>query len=132
MSVPCCGDAGGVTKDGRPCPVAANLGPTGFCPWHDPDKTRRSAIQAAAAGGATPGLSVEHLGSLETIDDAVRWTKLIGTALARRDITPSEANALMRVLAQWHKNEDLRLRREDLRELERQIAEMQRAKGKAG
>ena len=124
---PTCGDVGGVTKDGRPCPTTANLGATGFCPFHDADKTRVRAM--GAAGGAGPGLSVEHLGQLASVEDAMRWTRLIGVALARRDITPSEANALMRVVAQWHKNEDLRLRREDLRDLERQVRGLRKAKG---
>ena len=126
---PTCGDAGGVTKDGRPCPTAANLGESGFCPFHDPDKTRLKAM--GAKGGSTPGLSIEHLGDLETVKDAVRWTQLIGKALARRDITPNEANALMRVVSQWHKNEDLRLRAEDLRDLERHVQELKRLKGQS-
>jgi hypothetical protein len=124
-----CGDSGGRKKDGSPCPTKANLGPTGFCPNHDPDPTRWRAIQSAGGrANRGTGLSVEHLGDLETVQDAVRWTQLIGKALARRDITPNEANALMRVVSQWHKNEDLRLRAEDLRDLERQVKALKQAK----
>jgi hypothetical protein len=123
-----CGDAGGVTKDGRPCPTAANLGESGRCPFHDPDKTRLKAM--GAKGGSTPGLSIEHLGELQTVEDAIRWTQLIGKALARRDITASESNGLMRIVSQFRANEDLRLRRDDLRDLERQVRELKRMKGR--
>jgi hypothetical protein len=122
-----CGDAGGTKKNGDPCPVTANLGESGFCPWHDPDTTRLQAMRSA--GGRAKGLAVESLGQLETVEDATRWTRLVGMALAREDITPNQANALMRVIAQWHKNEDLRLRRDDLRDLERQVRDLRRQKG---
>ena len=117
----------GTKKDGTPCPTKANLGETGYCPWHDPDTRRRSAIQAA--GGSAP--HVLDLGALETVEDAFRWTRMIGSAVARGEIGAAQSNALMRVVAQWHKNEDLRLRRNDLRDLERQVRELQRRKGGA-
>jgi hypothetical protein len=129
-----CGDAGGVTKDGRSCPTKDNLGVTGFCPWHDPDTSRRQAIQeaggrAAAEKRAGDGIKRADVGKLETIEDAIRWTRVIGLGLIDRNILPSEANALMRVVAQWHRNEDLRLRRDDLRDLQRQFNELRKAKG---
>lgn len=144
MSTPTCGDSGGVTKDARPCPTSVNLGRSGLCPWHDPERREAFLKAGQAAGGraaaqkarmaklereARAGIPRGQLGDLATVEDAIRWTRVIGIALADRSIHPDEANALMRVVAQWHKNEDLRLRRDDLRDLARQVSELRRAKG---
>ncbi len=140
MSERTCGDSGGVTKDGVLCPTSRNLSATnGLCAFHDPE--RRDAFHRAGgrAGGAATaakhrlaqlereaiaGIKPEQLGKLETVQDALRWTKAVGVALADRAITPSEANALLRVVKEWRSNEDLRLRREDLRALEEQVTEL--------
>jgi hypothetical protein len=148
--LPTCGDSGGITKDGRSCPTQYNLSATsGLCVLHDPE--RKEAFQKAGreSGGALAGSRASArnrhieklerearagiprgaLGELATVEDAIRWTKIIGIALADRSILPAEGNALMRVIAAWHKNEDLRLRRDDLRDLARQVSELRRAKG---
>jgi hypothetical protein len=148
--LPTCGDSGGITKDGRSCPTNQNLSATnGLCIVHDPERKgqlSRAGVEAGgpSAGGkaaarnrriaklereARAGIKRDDLGDLATVEDAIRWTRVIGIGLADRNIHPDEANALMRVVAQWHKNEDLRLRRDDLRDLARQVSELRKSKG---
>lgn len=148
-----CGDSGGITKNGRSCPTTLGLSlGSGRCVVHDTPERKAAFIQAgreagnSAAGGrataekrrieklereARAGIKRGDLGELVTVEDAARWTRVIGIALADRAILPDEGNALLRVVAQWHKNEDLRLRRDDLRDLERQVAELQKGEGRA-
>ena len=83
-----CGDAGGVTKAGTPCKSYLNLGESGLCLQHDPDRVaERRAFHVA--GGAASGVALRKERALppgmpkapKTIQDAEHFASWLTHAV---------------------------------------------------
>jgi hypothetical protein len=86
-----CGDAGGMTKDGKPCRSPLGLGDNGLCMNHDPDR-QAAAREVRAAGGRAAGeakraarVTLPGKGNVpappKTLDDAVKFASWLTHAV---------------------------------------------------
>ncbi|HVT38312.1 MAG TPA: hypothetical protein VHE78_04685 [Gemmatimonadaceae bacterium] len=74
-----CGDAGGMTKGGKPCASEMNLGTTGLCIQHDAARAvERAAVQAA--GGKASAVS-KRLAKAALPEDCPRAPKNLEDAV---------------------------------------------------
>lgn len=126
----------GITAKGEACRApAAMVDPTTrFCRSHAPGASERLREQGKRGGEATrrrfrgSGLPSEELGDLDTVEDAQRWLRLTAQAVGERRLTHSEGASMVRAVEAWMKCEDVRLRAQDLRDVQAQIEQL---KGKA-
>lgn len=86
-----CGDAGGKTKDGKPCRSPLGLGDNGLCMNHDPAR-QADATEVRAAGGRAAGEVRRKARALlpdkanvpappKTLDDAVKFASWLTHAV---------------------------------------------------
>jgi hypothetical protein len=86
-----CGDAGGKTKDGKPCRAPLGLGDNGLCMNHDPSR-QAEAREVRAAGGVAAGaakraarVTVPGKENVplppKTLDDAVKFASWLTHAV---------------------------------------------------
>ena len=126
----------GITAKGELCRAPASMVDpmTDFCPSHAPGSAERLRAQGKRGGEATrrrfqsAGLPAERLGSLDCVEDALRWLEEIAKAVGARELSASEGQTMTGAVREWIKGEDVRLRARDLRDLQAQIREL---KGKA-
>jgi hypothetical protein len=127
----------GRTKAGKPC-KSPFVNADGFCPAHGPDGAQRMRARGRRGAQTTKlrysgaGLPRDRLGTLETIQDAQRWLRLIAEAVGARELSHSEGSAMTTAVRAWISSEDTRLRAEDLQELREQLAEIRRKGMRAG
>lgn len=130
----------GTSGDGTPCsaPPAWINPSSGYCRNHDPalaEERKEIARKAGERSGdvrrrkAADGLHPDELGALTTIEDQMRWLRVVAQAIAERRLTHQEGAVISRLLSEWVKSEDVRLRAVDLRKLQRQVEQI-RTRGK--
>src|SRR2546427_844110 len=89
----------GVNADGSACSVPSELLlASGFCFPHDPARGLDRVAAATIAGiksNATKrnGIDTQLLGSLETPQDAMRWTNRIALAVATGELSDTQGKA---------------------------------------
>lgn len=114
MSDPAGRSCRGKNAHGEPCGAHPHLvdQATGWCPAHAPggrEEMRRRALKGAKAtreAWKRPGLSEGELGALETLQDAQRWLRVIGSAVATGRLDKGDAQAATRAVEVWIRASD--------------------------
>lgn len=119
---------------GEPCNAPEGLvDETGLCQSHrDPEGMRergRKGGEATREALARPGLTSEELGSLETIEDAQRWLRLIGEGVVTKRLDRGDASAAVKAIEAWLKADDS-LTDADMERIAKKLAEVQGGKPK--
>ena len=83
-SVARCGDAGGVTKASAPCRSHLNLGESGKCLSHDPERAGELQV-VHAAGGRAAGVT-RRLAKAANPDGVPGGTALVGRRVTDRKL----------------------------------------------
>ena len=99
---------------GEPCRMHPNLvsQATYLCNAHAPNGQQEMARRAKLGGRATqevwhrPGLSAGDLGPLESVADAQRWLRLIGSGVLDRSIDKGDGAIATRAVDVWLKAQD--------------------------
>src|SRR5690349_16856708 len=114
----------GRTADGSPCAVPSELlvqraDGVSWCSSHDPSPVAREARKLASLRGGESTrakhrqravLDPGELGPLESPEDATRWARTIGEAVATGRLSASAGQTVTRVLAEWTRARDLHVR----------------------
>lgn len=122
--------------DGSACGAVANIGASGFCVWHDPDRQAEAATlrhRGATSDKRSPIITVEAsalptAGPPESIADVVSWAAWATRAVAMGVIdarTAREISSLLTTLRHSLERRDLAKQVETLR---RQVQELKRLK----
>lgn len=130
----------GTNSEGQACEVPPALltqdaDGRHWCSSHDPspEAEQRRKLASMRGGEATrikhrkiKALDPGELGTLDTPEDAARWTRIIAEAVATGRLSTGAANAATRAVSQWLSARDLHVRETRLGRLE---AEVERIRG---
>jgi hypothetical protein len=103
---------------------------TGYCGAHTPGGHDEMLRRASKGGQATrqawkrPGVSVEELGALETVEDAQRWLRVLGAAVASGRLDKGDAGAAVKAIEVWLKSRDS-LTEAEMTRMAEKIAQLQ-------
>jgi hypothetical protein len=126
--------------DGEPCRNALGIGPSGFCIQHDPDRQEEAAAIRAAGTAASSERSRSAKSAvrlpdpgtipppMETAEDVPKWASWLAhqTLLGNIDsVTSREVGKLIATFKQGH---DYSEGQGKVRELKRQLRELQKSK----
>jgi hypothetical protein len=129
---------GGTRHDGAPCGVPAAIlrqdeHGEWWCMGHDPDPVMRQRhALGTQRGGQTSKrrlsryLGEDELGQLETAEDAARWSRIVGLAIASGRITPSAGRAILLSVKHWLASHDQTIRENELADLKREVERLKR------
>jgi hypothetical protein len=126
----------GRTAEGKPCNAPEELvdESTGFCIGHGPEGSKRTAMAGKLGAAATrakwrgKGLEEGELGPLKTPEDAERWLRIAGEAVAVGRLTDRSGTAITRAVEAWLKASAVRVEREEIADLRVRIDELRKPK----
>ena len=97
----------GTNAAGEPC-KSTIIQKDGFCSAHGPDglNAMRERGKKGARALRTPGLKEGELGPLDNPDDAARWLRISGEAVATGRLTHQSCAALVRTVEGFLKAHD--------------------------
>ncbi len=117
----------------EPCRAPASLVDplSGFCPAHGPGAKERLSEQGKVGAQVTKqvrrkgkGLKPGELGPLGTPDDAKRWLRIIGRAVAEGRLRSRDGDATTRAVREWRRAYEAGTVTDRLEELRATVAEL--------
>ena len=113
---------------GEPCGSLSHLvGPSGYCPAHDPGNAERMKEIATRGGHATAakhasaGFTADELPAIITLEDAKRALDVIRVAVMTRKLTHAEGNAASKSVSEWVKAESAAVTGRIVNELQKDL-----------
>jgi uncharacterized Zn finger protein (UPF0148 family) len=129
----------GIKPDGTPCDVIAQLSPEGYCLWHDPQRvTEAHAARSRGAEAANEQRRAKKIRAassdqlpdrpLDDLDGVVQWLVWLARMTVTGQLDPSTSRETGKILATLKAALQVRDYARRLRELERQLAQYERAR----
>ncbi len=118
---------------GEPCRAPASLVDpvSGFCPAHGPGAKERLSEQGKVGAQVTKqvrrkgkGLRPGELGPLRTPEDAKRWLRIIGRAVAEGRLRSRDGDATTRAVREWLRAYDAGVVTDRVEELRAEMAKL--------
>ena len=122
---------------GEPCRAPASLVDpvSGFCPAHGPGAKERLSEQGKVGAQVTKqvrrkgkGLRPGELGPLRTPEDAKRWLRIIGRAVAEGRLRSRDGDATTRAVREWLRAYEAGAVTDRLEELRTHVEELKNEK----
>ncbi len=132
--MPCCREK---NARGEPCRAPASLVDpiSGFCPAHGPGAKERLSEQGKVGAQVTKqvrrkgkGLRPGELGPLRTPEDAKRWLRIIGRAVAEGRLRSRDGDATTRAVREWLRAYEAGAVTDRLEELRTHVEELKNEK----
>ncbi len=118
---------------GEPCRAPASLVDpvSGFCPAHGPGAKERLSEQGKVGTQVTKqvrrkgkGLRPGELGPLRTPEDAKRWLRIIGRAVAEGRLRSRDGDATTRAVREWLRAHEAGVVTDRVEELKAEMAKL--------